>query len=221
MDFLIYSIEDDKDIALIINKTLSKQGYDIKTFYDAKSFFQAFEQIKPNMILLDMMLPDMSGQEILKRIRANSLYDDIEIIIISANHMIMDKVDGFDLGADDYIEKPFDLLELMSRVQAKARRHKKNRITIGNFTIDFEKRLCTINDEEIQLTTKEYEILALLCKNRGKVISRDDIFEQIWNTDQILESRTVDMHIKSIRAKLKENKDLIKTIYSVGYKINL
>ena len=109
----------------------------------------------------------------------------------------------------------------MSRVQAKARRHKKNKITIGNFTIDFEKRACTINDEEIQLTTKEYEILALLCKNRGKVISRDDIFEQIWNTDQILESRTVDMHIKSIRAKLKENKDLIKTIYSVGYKINL
>ncbi|HIT44405.1 TPA: response regulator transcription factor [Candidatus Avacholeplasma faecigallinarum] len=221
MDFLIYSIEDDKDIALIINKTLSKQGYDIRTFYDAKSFFQAFEQTKPNMILLDMMLPDMSGQEILKKIRANSLYDDIEIIIISANHMIMDKVDGFDLGADDYIEKPFDLLELMSRVQAKARRHKKNKITIGNFTIDFEKRACTINDEEIQLTTKEYEILALLCKNRGKVISRDDIFEQIWNTDQILESRTVDMHIKSIRAKLKENKDLIKTIYSVGYKINL
>ncbi len=221
MDFLIYSIEDDKDIALIINKTLSKQGYDIRTFYDAKSFFQAFEQTKPNMILLDMMLPDMSGQEILKKIRANSLYDDIEIIIISANHMIMDKVDGFDLGADDYIEKPFDLLELMSRVQAKARRHKKNKITIGNFTIDFEKRVCTINDEEIQLTTKEYEILALLCKNRGKVISRDDIFEQIWNTDQILESRTVDMHIKSIRAKLKENKDLIKTIYSVGYKINL
>lgn len=221
MDFLIYSIEDDKDIALIINKTLSKQGYDIRTFYDAKSFFQAFEQTKPNMILLDMMLPDMSGQEILKKIRANSLYDDIEIIIISANHMIMDKVDGFDLGADDYIEKPFDILELMSRVQAKARRHKKNKITIGNFTIDFEKRVCTINDEEIQLTTKEYEILALLCKNRGKVISRDDIFEQIWNTDQILESRTVDMHIKSIRAKLKENKDLIKTIYSVGYKINL
>ena len=109
----------------------------------------------------------------------------------------------------------------MSRVQAKARRHKKNKITIGNFTIDFEKRVCTISDEEIQLTTKEYEILALLCKNRGKVISRDDIFEQIWNTDQILESRTVDMHIKSIRAKLKENKDLIKTIYSVGYKINL
>lgn len=221
MDFLIYSIEDDKDIALIINKTLSKQGYDIRTFYDAKTFFQAFEQTKPNMILLDMMLPDMSGQEILKKIRANSLYDDIEIIIISANHMIMDKVDGFDLGADDYIEKPFDILELMSRVQAKARRHKKNKITIGNFTIDFEKRVCTINDEEIQLTTKEYEILALLCKNRGKVISRDDIFEQIWNTDQILESRTVDMHIKSIRAKLKENKDLIKTIYSVGYKINL
>lgn len=221
MDFLIYSIEDDKDIALIINKTLSKQGYEIKSFYDAKTFFQAFEQTKPNMILLDMMLPDMSGQEILKKIRANSLYDDIEIIIISANHMIMDKVDGFDLGADDYIEKPFDILELMSRVQAKARRHKKNKITIGNFTIDFEKRVCTINDEEIQLTTKEYEILALLCKNRGKVISRDDIFEQIWNTDQILESRTVDMHIKSIRAKLKENKDLIKTIYSVGYKINL
>ena len=116
MNFLIYSIEDDKDIALIINKTLSKQCYIVKTFYDAASFFETFKEKKPNMILLDMMLPDMPGSEILKTIRQNPNNDEIQIIIISANHMIMDKVDGLDLGADDYIEKPYDIDILLTKI---------------------------------------------------------------------------------------------------------
>ncbi len=222
MDYLIYSIEDDKDIALIINKTLSKQGYIVETFYDAHSFFNAFSNKKPNMILLDMMLPDMSGTEILKKIRANSSNDDIEIIIISANHMIMDKVDGLDLGADDYIEKPFDLLELMSRVGAKVRRHKKsNVISINGLVLDLDSHTCNIDNEEIDLTIKEFEILTLLCQKKGAVVSRDEIFESIWNTNQVLESRTLDMHIKSLRSKLKDKQTMIKTVYGIGYKINV
>lgn len=222
MEYLIYSVEDDKDIALIINKTLSKQGYQVKTFYDAQSFFEAFHKEKPNMILLDMMLPDISGTDILKKIRSNPINDDIEIIIVSANHMIMDKVDGLDLGADDYIEKPFDLLELMSRVAAKVRRYKKNRVyTINGVTIDLDKHTCYIDNKEVDLTVKEFEILALLCQKKGNVVSRDEIFEHIWNTNQVLESRTLDMHIKSLRMKLQDKQDIIKTVYGVGYKINV
>ncbi len=222
MDYVIYSIEDDRDIALIINRTLTKQGYLVETFYDARSFFEAFQRKKPNMILLDMMLPDMPGAEILKQIRANSCNDEIEIIIISANHMIMDKVDGLDLGADDYIEKPFDLLELMSRVGAKVRRHKKNRILmIDHLVLDLESHTCTIDGKEIDLTVKEFDILALLCQKRGSVVSRDEIFETIWNTSQALESRTLDMHIKSLRSKLGDRQDMIKTVYGIGYKISV
>lgn len=221
MDYLIYSIEDDKDISLIINKALSKQGYDIKSYYNATDFFKAFNDKKPNMILLDMMLPDMHGSDILRNIRSNPLNDDIEIIIISANHMLMDKVDGLDLGADDYIEKPFDLLELMSRVAARARRYKRNRIfACKNISLDLDKRECKNGNELIDLTVKEFDILAYLFMHKGNAVSRDELFDAIWNSTAI-ESRTLDMHIKSIRSKLNTNDEIIKTIYGIGYKINL
>lgn len=221
MDYLIYSIEDDKDISLIINKTLSKQGYIIKSFYNAGDFFKAFNEEKPNMILLDMMLPDMHGSDILRNIRSNPLNDNIEIIIISANHMIMDKVDGLDLGADDYIEKPFDILELMSRVSARSRRYLKNRIyTFKDISLDLDKRICLKNNKEIELTVKEFDILSYLFSKNGTVVSRDELFDAIWNTSAI-ESRTLDMHIKSIRAKLDCEYELIKTVYGIGYKINI
>ena len=126
MKGLIYSVEDDKDISKIINLTLSKQGYTVKSFYDGESFFKALYSEKPDMLLLDMMLPDYDGLEILKIVRANKNFDDVFIMIISARIMLTDKVDGLDYGADDYIEKPFDILELMSRVNSKFRRIKKN-----------------------------------------------------------------------------------------------
>lgn len=221
MDYLIYSIEDDKDISLIINKTLSKQGYIVKSFYNANDFFKSFNEKKPNMILLDMMLPDMHGSDILRTIRSNPLNDNIEIIIISANHMIMDKVDGLDLGADDYIEKPFDLLELMSRVSARARRYLKKKIyKLNDITLDLDKRQCLKGDKEIELTVKEFDILAYLFLKKGSVVSRDELFEAIWNTKAI-ESRTLDMHIKAIRNKLDTNDELIKTVYGIGYKLNI
>ena len=162
MSFLIYSVEDDKDISQIINKTLSHQGYQVVSFYDGNSFLEAFKKKKPDMVLLDMMLPDYSGSDILKIIRNDSTNDDIEVIIVSANRMVMDKVDGFDLGADDYIEKPFDLLELMSRVGAKFRRHKKKLFNYKDIFIDIEKRTCFIGDESIDLTNKEFDILVYL-----------------------------------------------------------
>lgn len=218
MNYIIYSIEDDKDIALIINKTLSKQGYIVKTFYDAKSFYMAFKQQKPNMILLDMMLPDKSGKDILADLRSDIKNDDIDVIIISANHMLIDKVEGLDLGADDYIEKPFDLLELMSRVNARFRRKNKNRLAIGNLFLDMDKFSCTYMGKEITLTSKEFQILSYLLKNSDKVVKREELLNEIYGVD-VLETRSLDMHIKSIRKKI--NEDIIQTVYGVGYKVLL
>ncbi len=219
MNYVIYSIEDDKDIAKIINKTLTTQGYSVETFYDAESFFKRLNEQTPHMILLDMMLPDMSGSEILKTIRSNPQYDDIEIIIVSANRMVMDKVDGLDLGADDYIEKPFDILELMSRVNAKFRRFKKNKKLFNeNILLDIDKHICICNQKEIELTIKEFEILQILLENKGKVVSRDDILNKLWGENGALQSRTIDMHVKSLRQKL-EDESLIQTVYGIGYKV--
>ena len=151
-----------------------------------------------------MMLPNIQGSEILKQIRENDENDDIQIIIVSANRMVMDKVDGLDLGADDYIEKPFDILELMSRVNSKARRFfKKQRIINGNLTLDIKKHEFYKDGILIELTNKEFEIIELLMKKNGEVVSREELFNHIWGND-ILESRTIDMHIKALRQKIKD-----------------
>lgn len=219
MAYKIYSIEDDKDIARIINRTLTHQGYEVSTFYNGLDFFKEFKINKPDMILLDMMLPDMSGAEILKTIRSDSNNDDIDIIIISANRMVMDKVDGLDLGADDYIEKPFDILELSSRVNARLRRHKKNKsISTSLFNLDLDKRIFKYKDKDIPLTVKEFDIMEILIENKGKVVSRTDLLSKIWGKSEDVESRTVDMHIKSIRNKCEDDSSII-TIYGVGYKV--
>ena len=221
MNKVIYSLEDDEDIALIINKTLTKQGYDVKTFYNGKDFLNAFNNCKPSIILLDMMLPDLSGKDILKIIRSNPSNDEIRIIIISAKHLVTDKVEGLDLGADDYIEKPFDLLELMARVDAQSRRinkESKNNIVVNDLMLNFDKRECTYKGELVELTVKEFEILALLMKNSPNVLTREQIFQEIWGSDQIVESRALDMHIKTLRAKLNDNGSMIKTVYGIGYK---
>ena len=221
MEYIIYSVEDDKDISKILNKTLTMQGYKVSSFYDGKSFFESLEKTIPHMILLDMMLPDYSGSEILKILRSNPLYDDVQIIIVSANRMVMDKVDGLDLGADDYIEKPFDILELMSRVNARFRRRKKNNILSNSvLTIDLNRHLCIYGDEEIELTQKEFDILTILLENKGSVVSREEILNRLWGQMQDLQSRTIDVHVKSLRQKFKDE-NVIQTVYGIGYKVSL
>lgn len=221
MSLKIYSVEDDKDIAAIINKTLTHQGYEVRSFYDAKSFYEGLKTI-PDMILLDIMLPDESGMDILKKIRANHIYDDVRIVMVSAKNMLIDKVDALDMGADDYIEKPFDLLELMSRVSAHARRIYKNKTQeYAGLELDYDKRACLVDGALVNLSGKEFEILNLLIKAHGNIVSREEIFACIWTTDAQVESRTLDMHIKALRKKLKERGNLIKTIYGVGYKLEI
>ena len=218
MSSVIYSVEDDKDIAKIINKTLSKQGYDVISFYDGTSFIKAFDENKPDMVLLDMMLPDLSGAHLLQYIRKDSTNDHIPVIIISANSLVTDKVDGLDMGADDYIAKPFDLLELMSRVNALFRRFKKSSsFEYGKLVLNSESHICKYDGKTISLTIKEFDILALLLKNKGKVVSRDEILSSIWGNEE-LETRTIDMHIKSLRKKINDE-GIIETIYGLGYKV--
>ena len=218
MSSVIYSVEDDKDIAKIINKTLSKQGYDVVSFYDGTSFIKSFDENKPDMVLLDMMLPDLSGAHLLQYIRKDSANDHIPVIIISANSLVTDKVDGLDMGADDYIAKPFDLLELMSRVNALFRRFKKSSsFEYGKLVLNSESHICKYDGKTISLTIKEFDILALLLKNKGKVVSRDEILSSIWGNEE-LETRTIDMHIKSLRKKINDE-GIIETIYGLGYKV--
>ncbi len=223
MNYLIYSVEDDKNIAHLLKVALSKQGYIVESFNDGESFIERFKEQKPNLILLDMMLPNIQGDEILKMIREDDENDDIQIIIVSANKMVMDKVDGLDLGADDYIEKPFDIMELISRVNSKARRfYKKQRLIRGNFILDSKKHEFYKDNELIELTNKEFQIMELLMKRNGEVVSREDIFNHIWGNNGVLESRTIDMHVKSLRSKINdEDGSIIKSVYGIGYKVEL
>lgn len=219
--YLIYSLEDDKNISHIISLALSKQNYEVKSFYDYASFKQAFVQRKPNMILLDMMLPDASGEDILREIRSDDLNDQIQIIIISAKNLTINKVDGLDLGADDYIGKPFDILELISRINARARRQlKKESLSIRDISYDSINNTFLKNNVPIHFTNSELKIFELLFKRKGDVISRDEFFNVLWGSEKSYETRILDMHIKEIRKKIgKDDSDLIETVYGVGYKM--
>lgn len=167
------------------------------------------------------MLPDMSGLDILNKIRSDKTNEDIRVIIISAKNLTTEKVLALDSGADDYIEKPFDLLELMTRVEAHARRiRKKDIIEIGNIVIDVNKRECLVLGKVIDLTNKEFDILYLLLSKYPNVVTREDLFNKIWNANQVFESRTLDMHIKALRTKLGSEGAKIKSIYGIGYRYN-
>lgn len=220
--YLIYSIEDDEDIAYIIKATLTKQGYDVVSFPDGESFLETFKTKKPDMILLDMMLPKIQGKEILKLIRNDFSNNDIQIIIVSANGMTIDKVDGLDLGADDYIAKPFDLLELISRVNAKARRAIQNKsLAFHDLTLNPSSKTLYRDNERIDLTSLEYKLLVFLLKNKNRVVSKKEIALELYNDETKEESRTIGMLIKSIRKKIGDNdQKIIVSRYGIGYLIN-
>ena len=219
-NYLIYSIEDDPNISHLINIALSKQGYTVKSYSNYSEFYEDFKSKKPNMILLDLMLPEISGEEILRRIREKDEYDDIEIIIISAKNLTINKVDGLDLGADDYLSKPFDVLELISRVNARSRRHlKKKQSTVRDYYFDLKNKVLYKNNEEIKLTNGESTLLFELFKHIGETVKREDLFVALWGENTSYETRILDAHIKEIRKKFGEDSDLIETIYGTGYKL--
>ncbi len=219
MKKLIYSVEDDKDIAYIIKIALENANYEVKSFDNGEDFLKEFNKVKPNLILLDMMLPKIQGADLLKIIREDEANNDIDIIIISANKLVSDKVNGLNLGADDYIAKPFDLLELVSRVNARFRKNKSKIYKIKDILINEEKRLVTKQDEVIRLTNSEFDILLTLAKANGDIVSRESLMNTLWGESEAYESRTIDMHIGAIRKKLKD-KDIILTIHGHGYRLN-
>ena len=200
---LIYIVEDDKNIQ------------EIEMF--------ALKNIDPDLVLLDVMLPDEDGLEIVKKLRKRPDTMRVPIIMVTAKTTEIDKVKGLDMGADDYITKPFGVMELISRVKALLRRSRnlqeEKMISIGNVFMDTEKRAVYVNDEPCELTYKEFELLKLLMINAGIVLHRDTIMADVWGTDYEGESRTLDMHIKTLRHKLKEAGNRIKTVRNVGYRM--
>ena len=220
---LIYIVEDDQNIREIESFALKNSGYTIMDFECAKDFYHQLAEKVPDCILLDIMLPDEDGLEILKKIRSIPDTRKVPIMMITAKTTELDKVKGLDLGADDYITKPFGIMELISRVKALLRRsmnmEDEKFLSAGDIFLDGEKHMVYVKDEPVDLTFKEYELLTLLIQNQGIVMSRDVIMERIWGIDFEGESRTLDVHIKTLRQKLKNAGTLIKTVRNVGYMI--
>lgn len=218
---LIYIVEDDKNIREIESFALKNSGYQIRDFECAAQFYAKMEEKLPNLILLDVMLPDEDGLNILKKIRSNSESRKIPVIMVTAKTTELDKVKGLDMGADDYLTKPFGVMELISRVKALLRRcedaEDEKFYSVRELRLDVEKHSVSVEGESIELTFKEYELLRLLMQNAGIVTSREVIMERVWGTDFEGESRTLDMHIKTLRQKLGSSGSMIKTIRNVGY----
>jgi len=217
---MIYIVEDDRNIQEIELFALKNSGYQAVGFETAKEFYRAVEEKLPELILLDIMLPDEDGLSVLSRLRANPDTRRIPVMLVTAKSTELDKVKGLDAGADDYIAKPFGIMELIARVKALLRRsgvQEENVITCGDVTLDSDKRMVTAMGRVVELTYKEFELLRLLMKNRGIVISRDVIMERVWDSSFEGESRTIDVHVRTLRAKLGESGALIKTIRNVGY----
>ena len=219
----IYIVEDDKNIREIEMFALKNSGYAVEEFENAKSFFSRSAEKVPDLVLLDIMLPDMDGLEIVKKLRSRPDTVRVPIILVTAKTTELDKVKGLDIGADDYLTKPFGVMELISRVKALLRRSRAlqddKQMVLGDITLDSERREVHVGGELCELTFKEFELLKLLMVNAGIVLHRDTIMSDVWGTDYEGESRTLDMHIKTLRQKLGEAGNMIKTVGNVGYKM--
>lgn len=217
---LIYIVEDDENIREIEEYALRSAGYDVSAFDCASKFLNVISKTRCDLAVLDIMLPDVDGMKLLKMIRKDQNLKELPVIMVTAKTSEMDIVKGLDSGADDYISKPFSILEFVSRIRTLLRRFHIERDTVihsGNITMDDDKRTVTLNSEEMNLTFKEYELLHYLIENEGRVLSREQIMSRVWETDYIGESRTMDMHIKSLRQKLGEEANRLKTVRNVGY----
>lgn len=219
---LIYIVEDDESIREIETIALKNSNYIVSAFENAKEFYKKLDELVPDLILLDVMLPDESGYDIVRKLRKRPATQEIPIIMVTAKTTEMDMIKGLDGGADDYIKKPFSIMELITRVKALLRRTAKDEpklLKLDDLVIDHERHVVTVNNEPVDLTYKEYELLRLLMGSQGIVMTRDVIMRSVWDTDFEGETRTVDMHIKTLRHKLGDYGSRIKTVRNVGYVI--
>ena len=220
----IYIVEDDDSIRGMVSYALTSAGYLATGFPDAKEFWAGMGKEAPALVLLDIMLPGEDGISILAKLKKADEFKSVPIIMLTAKGSEYERIKGLDLGADDYITKPFSVFEVLSRIKAVLRRcenieEKQNQLCIDNILLQSDKRIVLVNDEEVALTYKEFELLYFLMLNEGIVLSRDRILEQVWGFDYNGESRTVDMHIRTLRQKLTDEGNQIKTVRNVGYKI--
>lgn len=220
----IFCVEDDGDIRELIEYTLKTAGFEVRGFEGGAELFEALESARPQLILLDIMLSGTDGMKILKQLREKNATADIPVIMVTAKSDRLDKVRGLDCGADDYVTKPFDILELIARIKAVLRRSKAKQNTAevlecGEIEADLPQRRITVSGNEITLTYKEFELLVFLMENKGKVVTRTTLLDKIWNTDFEGESRTVDVHIRTLRQKLGAAGELIETVRNVGYRM--
>lgn len=220
----IVVVEDDQNIRDLLVYALNNNGYRGFGYPGYESFFANIKEVNPSLILLDLMLDGKDGYQILKELRESEDYKDIPVIIITAKDNEFDKVKGLDMGADDYITKPFGVLETISRIKALLRRVPQNDTSVSvidyeGVLIDYKKRKVFVEGEEVILTYKEFEMLYYLMENKNIVISRNKLMEQVWGFDYAGETRTIDVHVRTLRQKLGKKGELIKTVRNVGYKL--
>ncbi len=219
---MIYCVEDEKAILDLMVYTLKASGFEAQGFESDAGFWLAMKEKKPELVILDVMLPGEDGLSILKRLRESPVTADIPVIMATAKDSEFDKVIGLDSGADDYLAKPFGMLEMVSRIKAVLRRTSPKQPSIlvcGDISLDESKHTVTVFDRPVLLTLKEYELLKLFMENPGRVFTRDILLAGVWGQDFIGETRTVDVHIGTLRTKLAEAGDMIETVRGVGYKM--
>ena len=220
---MIWCVEDDPSIREIEVYALNSTGLEARGFADGGEFWEALETERPELVLLDVMLPGEDGVAILKRLRSDERYREIPVIMATAKGTEFDKVQSLDFGADDYITKPFGMMEMVSRVKAVLRRSQPKQsaplLKLKGLTLDENQHTVTIDDQRVVLTYKEYELLRLFLSHPGMAFSREQLLQTVWNTDYAVETRTVDMHIRTLRQKLGEYGRYIETIRGVGYRL--
>ena len=222
---MIYCVEDDDDIRELMLYTLRTTGFEAQGFPNSELFWQAMEQVKPDLILLDIMLPGSDGLSSLEELRAKKSSESIPVIMATAKGTEFDKVKGLDLGADDYLVKPFGMMEMISRIKAVLRRtssqEQETHLTIKNLALDSKNYTVRKNGQKIELTLKEFELLSLLMLNPDRVFTRQELLDKVWGEHFIGETRTVDVHIGTLRMKLGDASHLIKTVRGVGYRLEV
>ncbi len=219
---MIYIVEDDNSIRELLEYSLNNSGFEAEGFETPTRFHAAMREKKPELILLDIMLPEEDGLHILRGLRADSSTADIPVIMLTAKTGEYDKVIGLDSGADDYVTKPFSIMELISRIKAVLRRSEKKEqdiLSAGGISLDRKRHTVTADGAEVVLTYKEFELLSLLMQNRNIVLERDRLLNEIWGYDFDGETRTIDVHIRTLRSKLGDAGACIKTVRGIGYKL--
>lgn len=220
---MIWCVEDDAAIRDIELYALQSTGFEARGFEDGSAFWEALQSEKPDLVVLDVMLPGLDGVELLRKIRADSRLGDLPVIMATAKGAEYDKIQSLDLGADDYVVKPFGVMELISRIKAVLRRYKapevQKLLKFGGLTLNLDEHTVSVDGQRVQLTYKEYGLLRLFLSRPGMAFTREQLFAEVWGEDYVGETRTLDMHIRTLRQKLGDYGKYIETVRNVGYRL--